>query len=52
MEHEDRESDGSRREKEADALRAKIEAVQPRVTRKDLLARRRLKEKANAATRQ
>jgi uncharacterized protein (DUF433 family) len=41
-----------RREKEADALRAKIEAERPRVTRKELLARRRVKEKANAPARQ
>jgi uncharacterized protein (DUF433 family) len=37
-----------RREAEAQALQAKIEAEQPRITREELLARRRATEKANA----
>ena len=41
-----------RREEEAAALRAKIEAERPRVPREALLARRSAAEKANAPTRQ
>src|SRR5438105_11695889 len=41
-----------RREAEAEALRAKIEAEHPRLTREELLARRGAREKANAPTRQ
>src|SRR4051795_1948180 len=37
-----------RREVEAEALRAKIEAERPRVARKELLARRRAREKDHA----
>jgi uncharacterized protein (DUF433 family) len=39
-----------RREEEAEALRAKIEAERPRVSREELLARRSAREKANAPT--
>ncbi len=39
-----------RREQEAEALRAKIEAERPRVSREELLARRSAGEKANAPT--
>ena len=39
-----------RRKDEADALRAKIEAERPRVTRDELLARFSAKEKADAPT--
>jgi uncharacterized protein (DUF433 family) len=39
-----------RREEEAEALRAKIEAERPRVTRDELLARRRAREKDHAPT--
>jgi uncharacterized protein (DUF433 family) len=39
-----------RRQEEAEALRAKIEAERPRVTREELLARRRAREKADAPT--
>jgi uncharacterized protein (DUF433 family) len=39
-----------RREEEAEALRAKIEAEHPRVSRAELLARRSAREKANAPT--
>jgi uncharacterized protein (DUF433 family) len=39
-----------RREEEAEALRAKIEAERPRVSREDLLARRSAREKADAPT--
>jgi uncharacterized protein (DUF433 family) len=39
-----------RREEEADALRVKIEAERPRVSRKELLARRSAREKDNAPT--
>src|SRR6266571_2527435 len=39
-----------RREEEAEALRAKIEAERPRVSREELLARRSATEKANAPT--
>jgi uncharacterized protein (DUF433 family) len=39
-----------RREEEAKALRAKIEAERPRVSRTELLARRSAKEKADAPT--
>ena len=39
-----------RREEEAEALRAKIEAERPRVAREDLLARRRAREKDHAPT--
>ena len=39
-----------RREAEAEALRAKIEAERPRVSREELLARRSAREKANAPT--
>jgi uncharacterized protein (DUF433 family) len=39
-----------RREEEAQALRAKIEAERPRVSREELLARRSAREKADAAT--
>jgi len=41
-----------RREEEAEALRAKIEAERPRVPREDLLARRRAMEKDHAPTSQ
>jgi uncharacterized protein (DUF433 family) len=37
-----------RREEEANALRAKIEAERPRVSREELLARRSAREKADA----
>ena len=40
----------SRREEEAQALRAKIEADHPRVSREELLARRSAREKADAST--
>src|SRR5437588_11090030 len=36
-----------RREEEAEALRAKLEAQRPRVSREELLARRSAREKAN-----
>jgi uncharacterized protein (DUF433 family) len=39
-----------RRQEEAEALRAKIEAERPRVSREELLARRSAREKANAPT--
>jgi len=39
-----------RREEEAEALRAKIEAERPRVSREELLARRSAREKGNAPT--
>jgi uncharacterized protein (DUF433 family) len=39
-----------RRQEEAAALRAKIEAERPRVSREELLARRRAREKARAPT--
>lgn len=39
-----------RREDEAAALRAKIEAERPRITREELLARRGVKEKTDAPT--
>ncbi len=39
-----------RRTEEADALRAKIEAERPPVTREELLARRSAREKADAPT--
>lgn len=39
-----------RREEEAKALRSKIEAERPRISRADLLARRSAKEKADAPT--
>ena len=39
-----------RREEEAEALRAKIEAERPRVSRAELLARRSAGEKADAPT--
>src|SRR5204863_8134545 len=39
-----------RREEEAEALRAKIEAERPRVAREELLARRSAREKTNAPT--
>jgi uncharacterized protein (DUF433 family) len=39
-----------RREEEAEALRAKIEAERPRVSRDELLARRSARDKANAPT--
>jgi uncharacterized protein (DUF433 family) len=39
-----------RREEEAKALRAKVEAERPRVSREELLARRRAGEKADAPT--
>jgi uncharacterized protein (DUF433 family) len=39
-----------RREEEAKALRAKIEAERPRVSREELLARCSAREKANAPT--
>jgi uncharacterized protein (DUF433 family) len=39
-----------RRKEEAEALRAKIEAERPRVSREELLARRSAREKANAPT--
>src|SRR5947209_6306712 len=38
------------REEEAEALRAKIEAARPRVSREEVLARRSAAEKANAPT--
>jgi|ERR1051325_9430035 uncharacterized protein (DUF433 family) len=38
-----------RRQDEADALRAKIEAERPRISREELLARASAKEKADAA---
>ena len=37
-----------RREEEAEALRARIEAERPRISREELLARRGVEEKANA----
>lgn len=40
-----------RREQEAAALRAEIESRQPRISREELLARRKAREDANAATR-
>ena len=39
-----------RREEEAEALRAKIEAERPRISREELLARRSAPEKDNAPT--
>ena len=39
-----------RREAEAEALRAKIEAGRPRVSREELLARRSVRDNANAPT--
>ncbi len=39
-----------RREEEAEALRAKIEAERPRISREELLARRSATEKADAPT--
>ena len=39
-----------RRAEEAEALRAKLEAEHPRVSREELLARRRAGEKAHAST--
>lgn len=39
-----------RREEEAGALQAKVEADRPRVSREELLARRSAREKANAPT--
>ena len=39
-----------RRAEEAEALRAKIEAERPRVSREELLARRSAREKADAST--
>ena len=39
-----------RRDEEAEALRAKIEAERPRVSREELLARRSAREKADAPT--
>jgi uncharacterized protein (DUF433 family) len=39
-----------RRQEEAEALRAKIEAERPRVSREELLARHRAREKADAPT--
>jgi uncharacterized protein (DUF433 family) len=39
-----------RREEEADTLRAKIEAQRPRISREELLARRRATEKDDAPT--
>ena len=39
-----------RREQEAEALRAKIEAECPRISREELLARRSAREKDNAPT--
>jgi uncharacterized protein (DUF433 family) len=39
-----------RRAEEAEALRTKIEAERPRVSREELLARRSAREKANAPT--
>ena len=39
-----------RRQEEAEALRAKIEAERPRVAREELVARRGAMEKANAPT--
>jgi uncharacterized protein (DUF433 family) len=41
-----------RREDEADALRAKIEVERPRISREELMARRKAREKADAPTRQ
>jgi uncharacterized protein (DUF433 family) len=41
-----------RREEEAEALRATIEAEHPPITRQELLARRSAREKADAPTRQ
>jgi uncharacterized protein (DUF433 family) len=41
-----------RRDELAAALRAEIEARQPRITREELLARRAAREKADAAARQ
>jgi uncharacterized protein (DUF433 family) len=41
-----------RRKEEATSLQAKIEAERPRVSREELLARRRAGEKANAPTSQ
>jgi uncharacterized protein (DUF433 family) len=41
-----------RRQEEAEALRAKIEADRPRVSRDELLARRHATENANAPARQ
>lgn len=38
------------REEQAEALRAKIEAERPRVSREELLARRSAREEANAPT--
>ncbi len=39
-----------RREAEADAVRAKIEAEHPRISREELLARRNARERADAPT--
>ena len=39
-----------RRQAEAEALREKIEAERPRVSREELLVRRQAREKANAPT--
>jgi uncharacterized protein (DUF433 family) len=39
-----------RREEEAENLRAKVEAERPRISREELLARQRAREKANAPT--
>ena len=39
-----------RREERAEALRAKIESERPRISREELLARRKAREKANAPT--
>ena len=39
-----------RREEEAESLRAKIETERPRVSREELLARRRARESENAPT--
>jgi uncharacterized protein (DUF433 family) len=39
-----------RREEEAEALRTKIEAEGPRISREELLARRNARKKANAPT--
>lgn len=41
-----------RRAEEAQALRERIEAERPRITREELLARRSVREKANDPTRQ
>jgi uncharacterized protein (DUF433 family) len=41
-----------RRQEESEALRAKIEADRPRVSREELLARRSVTENANAPARQ